>query len=193
MRIGLLGGSFDPPHAGHRAISLVALRSLGLHQVWWLVSPHNPLKPNAPVADLVRRVAEARAVANHPRIKVTAVEAALKTRYTADTLRKLLPRLGGVDLVWLMGADGLAEFHRWGQWQAIAASIPMAIFNRPPWTLQALGSPAAHALAHARVAEWAAGALPLTPSPVWVFLTRPHIALSSTALRAAASQTAGMS
>jgi nicotinate-nucleotide adenylyltransferase len=118
---------------------------------------------------------------------VTGIEAALNTRYTADTLRKLLPRLAGVDLVWLMGADGLAQFHRWGEWQAIAASIPMAIFNRPPFTLEALGSPAAHALAHARIPEWAAGAVPLSPSPIWVFLTRPHIALSSSALRAAAS------
>ncbi|MEO8668211.1 MAG: nicotinate-nucleotide adenylyltransferase [Bauldia sp.] len=185
MRIGLLGGSFDPAHAGHRAISLVALRSLNLDEVWWLVSPRNPLKPHAPSADLLRRIRQARKVANHPRIKVTGVEAALGTRYTADTLQKLAPRMAGAQAVWLMGADSLADFHRWDRWRSIAASIPMAVFNRPGYALRALGSPAAHALAHGRMPEWAAASLPGTAPPAWVFLARPLIALSSTAIRTA--------
>jgi nicotinate-nucleotide adenylyltransferase len=192
MRIGLLGGSFDPAHAGHRAISLVALRSLDLDQVWWLVSPHNPLKPDEPSDDLARRIRQARAVANHPRIRVTGIEAALGTRYTADTLTKLLPRLGGVEAVWLMGADSLADFHRWDRWQSIAAAIPMAVFNRPGYALQALGSPAAHAFAHGRVPEWAAAGLPGMTPPAWVFLARPLIALSSTAIRASRRKAASV-
>ena len=151
MKIGLFGGSFDPPHEGHREVSLVAMRALGLDQVWWLVSPQNPLKRNAPSEDLARRVAAARKLANHPRIKVTGVEAALGTTYTAETLRKLAPRLAGVDLVWMMGADNLATFHRWRDWRTIAATVPIAVFNRPGLALSALSSPAAKALAGARI------------------------------------------
>ena len=183
MRIGLLGGSFDPAHAGHRAISLVALRALGLDQVWWLVSPRNPLKPKAPSTDFARRIRAARKIASHPRIKVTGIEAALGTSYTADTLRRLAPRLAGVDAVWLMGADNLAQFNRWDRWETIAASIPIAVFNRPGWAFRALSSPAAHALAEARIAEKAAARTARTAPPAWVFITRPQIDLSSTALR----------
>jgi len=185
MRIGLFGGSFDPPHAGHREVSLVALRALGLDQVWWLVSPHNPLKPDAPSEDLARRVAAARAVARHPRIKVTGVEAGLGTTYTAETLRRLAPRLRGVDAVWMMGADNLRSFHRWRDWPAIAATMPIAVFNRPGEALRALSAPAARALARRRLPAAAGLALAGMPPPAWVFLPSPHIPLSSTALRAA--------
>ena len=185
MRIGLFGGSFDPAHEGHRQVSLVALRALDLDQVWWLVSPQNPLKSNAPSADLARRVKAARAVANDPRIRVTGIEATLGTTYTAETLRKLLPRLAGVSLVWMMGADNLAQFHRWKDWQTIAASIPIAVFNRPGLALKALAGPAARTLARWRVPEQAASSLAGSPPPAWTFLSRPHIPLSSTELRAA--------
>jgi nicotinate-nucleotide adenylyltransferase len=151
MRVGLFGGSFDPPHQGHLQVSMAALRSLRLDQVWWLVSPRNPLKPQAPSSDLGRRVAAARARAAHPRLRVTAIEAALGTRYTAETLRRLAPRLRGVDLVWMMGADNLASFHHWRGWQAIAATVPIAVFNRPGLALSALVSPAAQALRNARL------------------------------------------
>ncbi len=124
-----------------------ALKTLHLDQVWWLVSPQNPLKPNAPSSDLARRIAAARAVARHPRIRVTGVEADLGTRYTAETLARLLPRLAGVHLVWMMGADNLATFHRWRGWQTIAASLPIAVFNRPDSAIRAIASPAAKALA----------------------------------------------
>jgi nicotinate-nucleotide adenylyltransferase len=184
MRIGLFGGSFDPPHTGHRQVSLAALSLLRLDQVWWLVSPHNPLKPNAPSEDLARRVAAARACAAHPRIKVTAVEAALGTTYTAETLRRLASRLGGVDLVWMMGADNLRQFHRWRAWRSIAASAPIAVFNRPGEALAALSAPAAVALRQARMPSREAGFLAGNPPPAWVFLPTPHVPLSSTELRA---------
>lgn len=183
MRVGLFGGSFDPPHEGHRAVSLEALKRLGLDQVWWLVSPQNPLKPNAP-ADLGRRIAEARTLANHPGIKVTGVEATLGTTYTADTLRKLKERLPGVGLVWMMGADNLASFHDWRDWQGIARDVPIAVFNRPGQALRALSSPAARTLSRARIRERDAHRIGGIAPPAWVFLPTPHVPLSSTELRA---------
>lgn len=183
MRVGLFGGSFDPPHEGHLAVSQAALRALALDQVWWLVSPQNPLKPDAPSRQLVERIRAAKAFARHPAIHVTGIEAALGTVYTADTLRALLPRLPGVHSVWIMGADGLANFHRWREWQAIAAMVPLAVFNRPGLAFGALASPAATALSRYRIDERAAATLPATPAPAWVFLPRPHISLSSTELR----------
>jgi len=183
MRIGLFGGSFDPPHRGHLAVSLIALRALDLDQVWWLVSPQNPLKSNAPSQALEQRIRAIEALARHPRIRVTGIEATLGTRYTAETLKRLSPRLTGVDLVWMMGADSLAGFHRWRDWQAIAAGIPIAVFNRPGSALRSLASPAAKALSNVRIPERAAATLPQSQSPAWVFLSRPHVPLSSTELR----------
>ncbi len=187
MRIGLFGGSFDPAHDGHRRVSLEALKRLHLDQVWWLVSPQNPLKPNAPSSDLARRIAAAEAVARHPRIRVTGIEAALGTTYSAETLARLLPRLTGALPVWMMGADNLASFHRWRDWQRIAATLPIAVFNRPGDTLGALAAPAAKALARFRLAARDAPALAAAPAPAWVFLPAPHIDISSTALRRGAS------
>lgn len=183
MRIGLFGGSFDPPHAGHFAVSLEALRALRLDRVWWLVSPQNPLKPNAPSSDLSRRIAAAHDLARDPRIAVTGIEAALGTTYSAETLRALLPRLPGVRCVWMMGADNLAQFHRWDDWEAIAAALPIAVFNRPGTALAALASPAAHTLARFRLDPRDAAKLPESRPPAWVFLPAPSIALSSTELR----------
>jgi nicotinate-nucleotide adenylyltransferase len=186
-RIGLFGGSFDPPHAGHIAVSEVALRAFRLDQVWWLVSPHNPLKPNAP-GDLAARIAAARALIRDHRIKVTGVEAALGSVYTAETLKRLIPRLGGVQAVWMMGADNLASFHRWRDWQAIAASLPMAVFNRPGWALRALSSPAARALQAWRLDRSDAALLAASAPPAWVFLPSPAVTASSTALRTGRSK-----
>lgn len=183
MRVGLFGGSFDPPHEGHLAVSLVALRTLALDQVWWLVSPQNPLKPNAPSADVFRRIAAARALARIPQIKVTGIEATLGTTYTAETLRLLLPRLRGVNCVWMMGADSLAGFHRWRDWRDIAAMVPIAVFNRPGAALKALASPAARSLWRFRHDASDAAGLAGTRPPAWVFLPSPHIDLSSTELR----------
>jgi nicotinate-nucleotide adenylyltransferase len=185
MRIGILGGSFDPPHAGHRAASLVALQALALDQVWWLVSPGNPLKSHAPSQDLARRVAAAETLAADPRIKVTGVEAALGTTYTAETLRRLLPRLRGLKVVWLMGADNLRQFSEWRDWQRIAGMVPIAVLNRPGEALRALSSPAARALAPWRLPLEAARTLASRRPPAWIFLPSPHVPLSSTELRAA--------
>jgi nicotinate-nucleotide adenylyltransferase len=186
MRIGLFGGSFDPPHDGHVQVSLVALRALGLDQVWWLVSPQNPLKRTAPSTDLSRRIAAARRLIRNPAIKVTGIEAGLGTKYTAETLRRLLPRLRGVACVWMMGADNLANFHHWRGWKTIVESIPIAVFNRPGSARNALSSPAAKTLWRSRHDPSDAARLGRIPPPAWIFLPSPHVDISSTALRAAA-------
>ena len=188
QRIGLFGGSFDPPHRGHLMLSQMAIRRLRLDAVWWLVTPGNPLKDHAPGA-LARRVQAAEQMASDPRIIVTAVEAALHTRYTADTLAILARRLPGVKLVWLMGADNLCQFHRWRHWRRIAATMPIAVYDRPGSTFRAMASPAAHALAPFRLDEADAALLPGHAAPAWVFLHGPRVALSSTALRAGATKT----
>ncbi len=130
-RIGLLGGSFNPAHGGHRQISLFALDALGLDEVWWLVSPGNPLKPKAGMAPLAARLASAQAQARRSRIVPTAIERELGTRYTVDTLWQLRNRYPRYRFVWLMGSDNLAQFHRWKDWQRIARAMPIAVIARP--------------------------------------------------------------
>lgn len=141
-RIGLLGGSFNPAHGGHRAISLHALRALGLDEVWWLVSPGNPLKPEKGMAPFTARLASARAMARHAPIRPSAIEARLKTRYTADTLRKLVRLYPRNRFIWVMGADNLAQFHHWKDWRGIARQVPIAVVARPGYDRDALVSPA---------------------------------------------------
>ncbi|WP_448662970.1 nicotinate-nucleotide adenylyltransferase [Sphingomonas sp. CJ20] len=141
-RIGLLGGSFNPAHKGHRQLSLHAIRALGLDEVWWLVSPGNPLKPVKGMAPFPARMASARAMARHAPIRPSAIELRLKTRYTADTLTKL-PRLYPKHrFIWLMGADNLAQFHRWERWRDIARQVPIAVIARPGYDSDAHASPA---------------------------------------------------
>jgi nicotinate-nucleotide adenylyltransferase len=183
QRIGLLGGSFNPAHAAHRQISLIALRRLKLDAIWWLVTPGNPLKENSGLPELSKRMHQARQLAHHPKIYVTAMEAALGTRYTIDTLRYLLQRCTGTDFVWLMGSDNLVSFHRWKQWQQIAALVPMAIIDRPATTLKATQSRAAHFLGKRRLHEQFAASLLGRKAPAWVFVHDRRSALSSTALR----------
>ena len=141
-RVGLLGGSFNPAHGGHRRISLFALRALALDEVWWLVSPGNPLKPAAGMAPLVARMASARQAARGAAIRVTAIDRELGTRYTMDTLRALRLRYPGIDFIWLMGSDNLAQFHRWKDWRAIARTMPIAVIARPGYDGAAAASPA---------------------------------------------------
>lgn len=141
-RIGLLGGSFNPAHRGHRRLSLNAMRALGLDEVWWLVSPGNPLKPEAGMAPLAARLASARKVAGHAPIRPSAIEVELGTRYTADTITKLVRRYPQHRFVWLMGADNLAQFHRWRAWRGIARTVPIAVVARPGYTARAHASPA---------------------------------------------------
>ena len=179
--IGLLGGSFNPAHEGHRHLSLEALKRLRLHQVWWLVSPQNPLKPARGMASLERRLERARQVARHPRIRVSDLERRLGTRYTVDTLRALRRRFRGLRFVWLMGADNLSQIPGWKGWTEIFRLTPIAVFDRPPYARDALAGRAAQAFRHARVAPGLiAGAEP----PAWAFVRmKPHPA-SATAIRA---------
>ena len=183
QRIGLYGGSFDPPHAGHRHVSLLALRRLRLDRIWWMVTPGNPLKDRSALPSTDERVAAADAVARHPRISVTGFECELGTRYTVDTLAYLVRRCPGVRFVWIMGADNLAGFHRWRGWETIAATMPCAVIDRPGWTLRATSSRAAARLAPHRCRESDAASLAETQAPAWVFLHGPRSFLSSTALR----------
>ena len=182
--VGLLGGSFDPPHAGHVHITREALRRFGLDRVWWLVSPGNPLKADAPAA-LERRILASRAIMAHPRVDITGIEAELGTRYTAETVAALQERYPRVRFVWLMGADNLAGFHRWEDWRGIAARLPIGVLARPGEQVRAGLSPAARTLARWRIEPEDAGALGLLPPPVWTMVTGPTVDLSSTRLRAA--------
>jgi nicotinate-nucleotide adenylyltransferase len=184
MRIGLLGGSFNPAHEGHLHISVEALRRLGLDRIWWLVTPGNPLKSHGELASLPGRIAVARQVAAHPRIDVTGFEAALPTAYTVDTVAYLLRRFRGVNFVWLMGSDNLAQFHRWRQWRKLLAMLPVAVMHRADLRLPALASPATIAYAQARIAAKDARLLPALQPPAWSYIGIPPSYQSSTAIRA---------
>jgi nicotinate-nucleotide adenylyltransferase len=183
MRIGLFGGSFNPPHAGHRLVALQALKRLELDAVWLLVSPGNPLKQHAELAPLATRVAMARAVTNHPRIRVTGFEAARGFRYTYDTLRFLTSTQRDVRFVWIMGGDNLSQFHRWERWQEIANLLPIAVYVRPGSNRRAPVSPAATALARYRIDEADARLLADCAPPAWVYLHGMMSSLSSSLLR----------
>ena len=183
MRIGLLGGSFDPAHEGHALITREALKRFGLDQVWWLVSPGNPLKARGP-APLEDRMARARQVMQHPKVRVTDLEARLGTRYTYATLAELMGNYPGVDFVWLMGADNLATFHHWENWREIMELVPVGVMARPGQRISARMSTAArlfrrHKL-RAREAPRIAGMAP----PAWVFVNVPMSDQSSTRIRA---------
>jgi nicotinate-nucleotide adenylyltransferase len=184
MKVGLLGGSFNPPHLAHRLISLTALKRLNLAQVWWMISPGNPLKDHSSLAPLSKRIRLSREIARHSRVKVTAFEAGIGTAYTAEALKFLRTRLPHVHFVWLMGADNLASFHRWRDWQSIMELVPIAVEDRPEWRYRALASPAASRFARFRLPEKDAGCLADLAPPAWCYLSGPLSRLSSTALRA---------
>jgi nicotinate-nucleotide adenylyltransferase len=183
QRIGLLGGSFNPPHAAHALISAIALRRLHLDRIWWLITPGNPLKNGHATPSLAERVAACRALVRDPRIEVTTFEAELPTAYTAATLDYLALRRPETRFVWLMGADCLAQFHRWHRWRHIFETLPIAVVDRPGWRLQASASPAALTFAQARVPEERAATLAALRAPAWTLLTGPLSPLSSTQLR----------
>jgi nicotinate-nucleotide adenylyltransferase len=184
QRIGLFGGTFDPPHEAHLAACLLALKRIGLDRVWWLVTPGNPLKDTRGLAPLDERVSAARELARHPRIDVTGVEAEIGVRYSYDTIRHLVSHCPGVRFVWIMGADNLRTFHRWQKWRSIAELVPIVVVDRLGPSLYVTGSVTAQALGRRRIPESEAAALPNRRPPAWVFLHGLKSPLSSTALRA---------
>jgi nicotinate-nucleotide adenylyltransferase len=185
MRIGLFGGTFDPAHAAHRAACLLALHRLNLDRVWWLVTPGNPLKNTRGLAPLAERMAGAKALAHHPRIDVSDLEAELGTNYTYETIAYLVRRCPGVHFVWIMGADNLRSFHRWQRWRDIANLVPIAVIDRLGPSLYAGAGVTGQALADFRIPESAAKTLPERRPPAWIYLHGLKSPLSSTALRAA--------
>jgi nicotinate-nucleotide adenylyltransferase len=187
MVVGLFGGSFNPPHQGHLLVAEIALRRLRLDQLWWMVTPGNPLKSHNQLAPLAERLAACETLAEDPRIKVTAFERALGTSYTARTLEFVRARNPDVHFIWIMGADNLASFDRWQRWQKIATTFPIAVIDRPGSTLAYLSSKMARTFDYARVDEEDAGVLWRKKAPAWTFIHGPRSTLSSTALRAAAN------
>lgn len=184
LRVGIMGGTFNPPHEGHVLISHTALQRLRLDQLWWVVTPGNPLKANGDLPPLETRMAACREIVTDPRFRITGFEAELGTPYTAATLAFLTRRYQRVRFVWIMGADNLASFHRWQHWREIMHMMPIAVVDRPGWRHRAFASKAAHAFRWAYVPERRAADLPDMTPPAWTLLTGPLSPLSSTALRA---------
>lgn len=187
LRVGLFGGSFNPAHAGHAHVAETARERLGLDRVVWLVSPQNPLKSSRETAPLAHRLAGARALARGPGMIVSDLETHLGSQYTIDTLRALKARHRGVKFVWIMGADGLADFHRWRGWTQLMREAPVAVVARPGSALKSRFAPAARRFAGARIPAAAARRLADATPPAWTFLTAPLNHQSSTALRARAA------
>lgn len=183
QRIGVMGGTFNPPHKGHALVATTALRRLKLDQLWWMVTPGNPLKSGNGLPPLAERLAASRRLVTDPRITVTGFEEGLGQSYTYATLTHLTTRIPGVHFVWVMGADNLASFNRWRRWRDIAELVPIAVVDRPGWRFKALASPAAVRLMPFRVPETAAGGLATMHPPAWVFLSTRLSGASSTALR----------
>ena len=188
-RIGLLGGSFNPAHEGHREISLAGLSRLGLDAVWWLVTPGNPLKDKKDYAPFQERMARARKVSAHPDIVVSDFEQRQGLQYTVDALERLRLLHPDTAFVWLMGADSLGGFHRWKNWRRIATLVPMAVFNRPGHGDAALAGEAARDLAAFRIDAGKAATLADAEPPAWIYFSDADNPLSSTAIRNASSKT----
>jgi nicotinate-nucleotide adenylyltransferase len=184
QRIGLLGGSFNPPHAAHLLISEIALKRLQLDRLWWVITPGNPLKSRHILRPLADRVAACQALIQDPRIVTTTFEKDLPTAFTAATLDFLRVRYPRAQFVWIMGADCLAQFHRWQQWRHIFETMPIAVIDRPAWRLKAHASPAAKTFARQRLAETKAKTLAGLKAPAWTLISGPLSPLSSTKLRA---------
>lgn len=180
--VGLLGGSFDPAHDGHVHITRESLKRFGLTRVWWLVTPGNPLKAHGP-APIADRLVRARSLMQHPKVVVTDVEARLGTRYTAETLDALVALYPGTRFVWLMGADNLAQFHKWQRWRSIATTVPLGVIARPGDRISARMSVAAKVFADARLRPAHAKALGRSAAPAWCFVNVPMVATSSSAIR----------
>ncbi len=184
MQVGLFGGSFNPPHEGHMLVAETALRRLALDQLWWIVTPGNPLKSGGDLAPLGERIALSERLARDRRIRITAFEAGQNLRYTADTLALVKARNPGIDFVWIMGADNLRDFHRWQRWRRIAMTFPIAVIDRPGSTLSFLSSLLAKTFDYARIDEADARSLAQRDPPAWTFIHGPRSSISSSAIRA---------
>lgn len=185
MVVGLFGGSFNPPHEGHLLVAEIALRRLGLDQLWWMVTPGNPLKSRSELASLGERIAMSEQLAQDPKVKVTAFEQKLGSPFTARTLSHVKKRNPAIHFIWIMGADSLRTFDRWQKWRSIVSTFPIAIIDRPGSTLSFLSSKMSRAFDYARIDEDDAGSLWKRPAPAWTFIHGPRSALSSTSLRLA--------
>ena len=185
LRIGLLGGSFNPAHEGHRHLAQWALRALGLDQVWLLVTPGNPLKAGRPSPPLAERVASASRIADGKRVIATGIEAQLNTHFTVDTIRALKRRFPAARFVWLMGADSLRDWPRWRGWERIARLVPFAVFPRPSYNHAALSGRAAHRFRASRRRLGEAKLIARGSAPAWIYLAGREDSISATALRAA--------
>jgi nicotinate-nucleotide adenylyltransferase len=182
--VGLLGGSFNPAHEGHAYIARTALERLGLDEVWWLVSPGNPLKPVAAMAPLAERFASAMARAPTRRMRVTDIEAELGTRYSAEAIKRLRARYPRLSFVWLMGADNLAQIPAWKDWSSIFHTVPVAVFARPHYLERALSGAASARFRDGRLPERAARRLARHAPPAWIFIHSRLVAASASAIRA---------
>ena len=183
MTIGLLGGSFNPPHLGHVHISMVALKRLRLDRLWWLVSPGNPLKSHAGLKPLKERLSRSHALVRHPRIDITAFEASLPVPYSCDALAALRRRYPQTQFVWVIGADILVNFHLWRNWEQIFSMVPVAVIDRPGYRFRAMASKAAQKYRRFRIEETDTSGFGMLKPPVWTIITAPLSSLSSTEIR----------
>ncbi len=181
--VGLLGGSFDPPHEGHVLITKAALTRFGLDQIWWMVTPGNPLKPNPP-ASMDVRISASREIMRHPRVRITGLEAKLGTRFTSQTLKALRAKLPNVQFVWLMGADNLAQFHTWQDWQWIMENVPVGVLARPGERISARMSKTSRLYREDRLSGRASQLLTKCAAPAWCFINVPMSDSSSSEIRA---------
>ncbi len=188
MTVGLFGGSFNPPHDGHRLVAETALKRLGLDQLWWIVTPGNPLKSTSELLPLEKRIALSEEMGLGPRVKVTALEAAYKVRFSADTVSLIKARHRDVNFIWVMGADNLKYFHHWQRWRSIAEMLPIAIIDRPGSTLSYVSSKMALTYDYARVDEDDAISLAKLKAPSWTLIHGPRSTLSSSAIRSAGKE-----
>jgi nicotinate-nucleotide adenylyltransferase len=183
LAIGLFGGSFNPPHAGHALVAEIALRRLRIDRLWWMITPGNPLKSSTELLPLAERIRLSESCIRDPRVIITAFEAGHDLRFTADTLAYIKKRNRGAYFVWIMGADSLRDFHRWERWREIVHTFPIAVVDRPGSTLSFLSAPMAKAFERARIDEYDAPRLARMHPPAWTFLHGPRSPLSSTAIR----------